>query len=207
LSAVVPKVRYQSSRVAVEGALLFQVFDGTVVVDRLSLVDPLGRAPRLYGDLDMRKLDLDLVTRTFAFGSITGRVDATVAGLELVNWRPVAFDARVGSSPGTYPKRISQRAVENITALGGGSAAAAMQRTVLKFFDQFGYRRIGWRCKLENGVCEMSGITQQGGGYVIVEGGGVPAISVMGYNRKVDWQEFVTRLARVVQEGSAPIIQ
>lgn len=207
LSAVVPKVRYESSRVAVEGALLFQVFDGTVVVDRLSLVDPLGRAPRLYADLAMRNLDLDLVTRTFAFGSLTGRIDATVSGLELADWQPVAFDAWVGSSPGSYPQRISQRAVENIAALGGGSAAAAMQRTALRFFDEFGYRRIGWRCRLANGVCEMSGIAPKDGGYVIVEGGGVPAISVMGYNRAVDWQELITRLARVTREDSAPLIE
>ena len=204
LSAVVPRVRYQSSTVAVEGALLFQLFDGTVVVDRLSLVDPLGRVPRLYADLAMRNLDLDLVTRTFAFGSIAGRIDATVTGLELASWQPVAFDAWVGSSPGSYPKRISQRAVENITALGGGSAAAAMQRTALRFFDEFGYRRIGWRCRLAEGVCGMSGIAPKDGGYVIVEGAGVPAITVMGYNRSVDWQELITRLARVTREDSAP---
>jgi hypothetical protein len=82
-----------------------------------------------------------------------------------------------------------------------------MQRTALRFFDEFGYRRIGWRCKLKNGVCEMDGITPKDGGYVIVEGGGIPAVSVMGYNRAVDWQELITRLARVTREGSAPIIQ
>jgi hypothetical protein len=207
LSAVVPKVHYRSSTVTIEGALLFQVFDGTVVVNRLSLLDPLGRAPRLYADLDMRNLDLDLVTRTFAFGSITGRIDATVQGLELASWRPVALDAWVGSSPGSYPKRISQRAVESIAALGGGSATAAVQRTALRFFEEFGYRRIGWRCRLANGVCEMSGIAPKDSGYVIVEGGGIPAITVMGYNRAVDWGELIARLARVTAEGSAPLVQ
>jgi hypothetical protein len=53
----------------------------------------------------------------------------------------------------------------------------------------------------------MDGITPKDGGYVIVEGGGIPAVSVMGYNRAVDWQELITRLARVTREGSAPIIQ
>jgi hypothetical protein len=207
LSAVVPRVRYRASTVAIEGALLFQIFNGTVVVNELSLVDPLGRTPRLLAEMDMRNLDLDLVTRTFSFGSITGRIDATVSGLELANWRPVTFDARVASSPGSYRKRISQRAVENIAALGGGSAAAAIQRTALRFFDEFGYSRIGWRCKLRNAVCEMNGIASKDGGYVIVEGGGIPAITVMGYNRSVDWKELIARLARVTNEGSAPIIK
>lgn len=207
LSAVVPQVRYRSSAVTVEGALLFQVFDGTAVVDRLSLTDPFGSVPRLFADVDMRNLDLDLISRTFAFGSITGRIDATVTGIELAAWQPVRFDAWVGSSRGSYPKRISQRAVENITALGGGSTAAALQRNALRLFDTFGYRRIGWRCTLERGVCQMSGIAPKDGGYVIVEGGGVPALSVLGYNRAVDWQELITRLARVTREGSAPTIQ
>jgi len=53
----------------------------------------------------------------------------------------------------------------------------------------------------------MSGLAPKDGGYVIVEGGGVPAITVMGYNRAVDWEELITRLTRVTREGSAPIIQ
>jgi len=57
---------------------------------------------------------------------------------------------------------------------------------------------------LANGVCEMSGSAPKDGGYVIVEGAGVPAITVMGYNRAVDWQELITRLARVTREDSAP---
>ncbi|MET1084790.1 MAG: hypothetical protein ABWY12_17355 [Burkholderiales bacterium] len=207
LSAVVPKVEYRESKVRVDGALLFQVFDGTVVINQLSLLDPLGRVPRLHADVDMRGLDLDLVTRAFSFGSITGRIDAQVNGLELANWLPVKFDARVESSPGNYRKRISQRAVENITALGGSSASAAIQRTALRFFDEFGYSRIGWSCKLRNGVCEMGGVGPGTGGYVIVEGGGVPAITVMGYNRAVDWEELIARLARVTKNGSAPVIE
>ena len=207
LSAVIPKVRYRASTIDIDGALLFRIFDGTVVAKALSLVDPLGRAPRLYADIDMRNLDLDLVTRAFAFGSITGRIDAEVSDLELANWRPVKFDARIESSPGSYRKRISQRAVENIAALGGSSATAAIQRTVLRFFEQFGYSRIGWSCKLRNGVCEMGGIQSTAGGYTIVEGGGVPAITVMGYNREVDWEELIARLARVTREGSTPIVK
>jgi hypothetical protein len=112
-SAVIPEVRYAASTVAVDGALLFQVFDGTVVVNDLSLLDPLGRIPRLHASLDMRNLDLDLVTRTFSFGSMTGRIDATLDGLELANWRPVKFDAWVGSSPGSYTRRSSSHIGRN----------------------------------------------------------------------------------------------
>src|SRR5262249_15815903 len=117
VSAEIPKVAYAKSTLQVGGALIFNVFDGMVTMRNLTLVEPFGRAPRLTADLDMRNLDLELLTRTFSFGNITGRLDATVAGLELVNWQPVKFEAALASSPGDYPRKISQAAVQNITAL------------------------------------------------------------------------------------------
>jgi len=208
-SGVIPQVRYEKSTFSVGGALVFNVFDGTVAARNVVLAEPLGRAPRLTVDLDMRNLDLDLLTRTFSFGSMTGRVDATVAGLELVNWQPVRFDARIASSAGEYPRTISQTAVQNISALGGAGAATAIQRSVLRFFDRFGYESLGLSCVLRNEVCMMSGLEEapQGSGYLIVKGGGIPALSVIGYNRHVSWTELVGRLKRIVQENVHAVIQ
>src|SRR5262249_43680621 len=110
IAARIPRVSYSGSTLRVGGALIFQVFDGTVEMRNISLADPFGKAPRLAADLDMKGLDLDLLTRTFSFGSMQGRVDAQVSALELSNWRPVKFDVRVTSSPGDYPRKISQKA-------------------------------------------------------------------------------------------------
>lgn len=207
LSAVIPEVRYDRSTLNVDGALLFKVFDGTVVARNLTLSEPFGRVPRLTVDLDARNLDLDLVTRTYSFGNITGRVDVDVAGLELQNWRPVKFDARVASAPGDYPRKISQTAVDNIAALGGAGAGAVLQRTFLRFFDQFGYEKLGLSCRLRYNTCEMAGIDDAQQGYVIVRGGGIPAISVIGYNRRVDWRELVERLKRIMQENVRAVVE
>jgi hypothetical protein len=207
VSMAIPKIAYSRSTLRVDGALIFKVFDGTVVMQNLTLAEPFGKAPHLTADLDMRNLDLDLLTRTFSFGKITGRIDATVAGLELVNWRPVRFDARIASSPGDYPRKISQAAVENITALGGAGASAALQRTFLRFFEEFGYQKLGWSCKLEHDVCRMGGADDTADGYVIVKGSGVPALSVMGYNRAVNWTVLVERLKRVVQNNVHAVVR
>jgi hypothetical protein len=147
----------------------------------------------------MRNLDLDLVTQTFSFGKISGRIDADVKAMELVNWDPVRFNARIASSPGDYSRRLSQAAVQNITALGGAGAAAAIQRSFLRFFETFGYSALGWSCRLELDVCHMGGIENVPQGYVIVKGGGIPAISVLGYNRSVSWRELLARLKRITQ--------
>ena len=156
----------------------------------------------------MRDLDLDLLTRTFSFGNMQGRIDVDVNDLQLQDWQPARFDARIFSSAGNYPKKISQKAVQNISALGGAGAAAAIQRSYLSFFENFGYDRIGWRCVLRNGVCEMGGVDEgRSMSYTLVQGGGIPAITVMGYNRAVSWRELTTRIKRITQDNVKPIVK
>jgi len=208
LAGRIPSVRFDGNEIRVDGALLFNLFDGTVVATQLKLSDAFGRVPRLSANLAMRNLDLDLLTRTFSFGSMQGRLDGDVNNLQLQDWQPLRFDARVYSSAGKYPKKISQKAVQNISALGGAGAAAAIQRSYLGFFENFGYDRIGWRCVLRNGVCTMGGIDEADHGtYTLIAGGGIPAINVMGYNRNVSWQELLTRLKRVTDNNAKPIVQ
>ncbi|MBI5435716.1 MAG: hypothetical protein HY937_01140 [Nitrosomonadales bacterium] len=208
LAGRIPRGSYDGDKIRADGALMFNVFDGTVVATRLELADAFGRAPRLSGNLAMRELDLDLLTRTFSFGNMQGRIDAEVNNMQLQDWQPVSFDARVFSSAGNYPKKISQNAVQNLTALGGAGAGAAIQRSYLRFFENFGYERIGWRCVLHDGVCLMSGL--EGGSemaYPIIKGAGIPAINVIGYNRAVSWGELTTRLKRVIQSNAQPIVK
>lgn len=207
LAGELPELRYENGIIVVDGALRVRLFDGAMVAERLRLIDPFGRAPRLHADISIDRLDLELLTRTFDFGTITGRIDARIAGLELVDWQPVRFDARVLSSPGDYPRKISQRAVQNISALGGAGAAAALQRSFLRFFEQFGYQKLGLSCRLEDNVCHMDGIERAPQGFVIVKGGGIPAITVIGYNRSVDWRELIARLKRVTQDNVKPIVK
>jgi hypothetical protein len=207
LSGIIPDVRYRRGTLQMDGALSIGVFDGTVSASKVELIEPFGRAPRLHADIDMKNLDLELLTRTFDFGTMIGRIDASVRGLELVDWEPVRLDMRIESSAGSYPKRISQRAVQNISALGGAGAAAAIQRSFLRFFDQFSYQKIGLSCRLSNNVCEMEGVENAPQGYVIVKGGGIPSISVIGYNRHVNWSELVDRLKRITQENVKPIVK
>ena len=134
---------------------------------------------------------------TFSFGAIEGKLDGDIKELELQNWKPVKFDAIIQSSAGRYPRKISQRAVENISSLGGAGAAAAIQRSFLRFFEQFNYQSIGLSCKLRNDVCAMGGIASTPAGYVIVKGSGIPAITVMGYNQTVAWTDLLARIKRV----------
>jgi hypothetical protein len=202
LSAVVPEVSYAREVLSVGGAVLVRVFDGEIVLHQLRLERPLGVAPVLSAEIEAKRLDFYALTQAFAFGTVTGRVSGYVRGLRLESWQPVAFDAFLYTSPkDTLAHRISQQAVETLTSLGGGGLRDAISRAFLQFFEEFSYKRLGLRCRLKNGVCEMDGVAPApNGGYYIVEGGfGLPSIDVIGFNRQVDWEELVKRLAHATR--------
>lgn len=206
LSGVIPSLRYAEHRLAVEGVLLIRAFDGDVTIRDLQIDDLLGVVPTLNADIRLRSIDLQQLTGTFSFGRIEGRLEGGIDGLVLQNWRPVAFDARF-ATPENDPSRhrISQRAVDNLTSLGGG-VGGALSRSFLRFFDDFSYDRLGVSCRLKNGVCEMGGIAPAPEGYYIVKGGGLPRIDVIGYQRRVDWPVLLKRLEGVTG-GGGPVIR
>jgi len=212
ISGVLPRMRYVEkaarSTFTVDGALLFQVFGGTAKVDGIRVDNPFGRTPHLAADVQLSNLDLEDFTGAVKFGSITGRVDVQIKGLEMENWQPLAFEARLTTSPGDFRKRISQRAVQNISSIGGAGAGAAIQASFLRVFETFGYRRIGLACRLANDVCEMRGLgPSRDGGYLLVEGGGLPSLNVVGYNRFVGWNTMLERIRAIIEGNSTMVVQ
>ncbi len=207
LEGVIPRVRFDGKSIFIDGALQFKVFDGIVVATNMQLNDALGAAPQLEGTVVMSNLDLDVLTKTFSFGKMQGRIDVALENMLLSNWKPVSFDGRVMSSEGKYPRKISQQAVQNISSLGGAGAAAAIQRSFLRIFETFGYKKIGLTCKLRNTVCEMGGVANTPQGYVLVQGGGIPSITVMGYNRQVGWEELLARIKAATQSNVGPVVK
>ena len=207
LSFVLPKVTYAKSTLTLDGALIFKLFGGDAHVDGIRLADPFGRTPRLTADLHLKRLNLEEITRAVKFGNITGYLDVDVDELVMENWQPQSMDAKVFTSEGDFKKRISQRAVQNISSIGGAGAGAAIQRSFLSFFETFGYAKIGISCKLRNSVCEMGGAGNTSGGYALIQGGGIPAVNVVGYNRFVGWQELLDRIKAVIDGNSKIIIE
>jgi len=116
------------------------------------------------------------------------------------------MDAFVRTADGPFEKKISQRAVENITALGGEGTAAALQRTFLRFFKEFGYEKIGLSCQLRGDICKMGGVEPLPDGFVIVKGKGVPSVNVNGYTQYVSWKDVLGRMQRVTDSNSKIII-
>lgn len=207
LGGAVPDLVYRGDDLVFGGGLSLNAFGGSVSVTNLSMQHPFGNAPELAADIDMDQLDLAQLTGVFGFGQITGRMDGDIHGLELVDWKPVAFNADLTANGGG---KISQNAIKSLTQVGGGGIAGGLQGMALRLFKTFGYSRIGLSCTLVKGVCSMGGISPDpdadGNGYTIVEGSGLPHITVIGHERAVDWATLVGRL-KSVTEGNGPVIE
>ncbi len=195
LSGRIPGVRLDGGALRVEGGLDLELFSGQARIRGLSIERPFGTLPALSASVEFERLDLAPLTSAFEFGAMQGELEGHLRGLRLLDWQPVAFDAWFHAPADTpLPRRISQRAVDQIASVGGGGAAA-LSAPLLGLFDEFAYREIGLGCRLAANVCAMRGLDEvDGGGYRIVAGRGIPRLDVVGFRRQVDWPVLLRQL-------------
>ncbi|MGH8084194.1 MAG: hypothetical protein ACREPV_02850 [Lysobacter sp.] len=207
LSGTIPEARYADDRLQFDGGLAMQLFGGEVAVTSLSMERPFGVLPTLSADIAFDDIGLTALTGAFDFGSISGKLDGRIADLRLVNWQPVAFDAQLRTDRHRgVRQRISQRAVQDLTSVGNASIVSSLQSQLIGFFDDFGYSQIGIACRLSDEVCTMDGLGSAGEGFIIVQGSGLPRLTVVGFNRRVDWPTLVERLAAVGTGDVKPVV-
>ncbi len=205
LSAVIPETTYTRHLLTVGGAMMMRVFDGTIIFKDLKIEHPLDDSARFFANIDLLNLDLKSLTKTFNFGEIEGRMDGKIRNLELYDWSPVAFDASFGTPKNDKSRhRISQRAIDNLSSLGG--ASGILSRSFLSVFETFRYDKIGLSCRLKNNICYMDGVEPKGdNAYYIVKGSGLPRIDVMGFQKAVNWEVLINRLKNIQSANEAVI--
>ncbi|MBT8039881.1 MAG: hypothetical protein HKO85_07555 [Xanthomonadales bacterium] len=201
LDGEIPRVSLTGGVLSVDGEIRVDVFGGTITVRDLETERPFGVLPSLAANVDMHDLDLEQLTETFEFGRIGGRVDGHLKDLRLLDWRPVAFDGWLGT-----PERrsgtsaISRQAVNHLASIGGGGSVSALTGPLLRMFNNFSYRRLGLGCRLENNLCSITGLSEDGESVLLLEGAGIPKITVRAFNRRVDWPQMVANLV-AISEG------
>jgi hypothetical protein len=210
ISGEIPGVSLESGVLGVDGEIRIDVFGGRIALQNLSMERPFGVLPSLAADMAVSDLDLEQLTQTFSFGRIAGRLDGYVRDLRMLDWRPVAFDAWLGTPERQVgSKDISRQAVNRLTTIGGGSATAALTGPIMRMFSNFSYRRLGLGCRLQNNVCLLRGLSEDEASVLILEGSGVPKITIRAFNRNIDWPQMVSNLLAIsadnpVQIGGTP---
>ena len=199
LTGAINGLTYSQGNLVVDGQINLGLFDGNVVVRNLRIEDLFGLAPALYADIDIDKLDLELLTGHFSFGKIQGLISGGVNKLELKAWQPVYFEAALATPENDQTRhRISQQAVDNLGYIGGG-AVSALSSGFLRIFKEYSYGRLGISCRLYNGSCEMGGVGDTPEGFIIVSRGGLlpPWIEVKGTGHSITWVALVEGLKTI----------
>lgn len=206
MSGKVTQFRYENGGLVFDGDLELKVFDGKMRISNLSSERIFGVAPSLGADIEFDNLDLKQLSSAFSFGEMEGWLDGQISELRLLDWSPVAFNT-IMKTDNAYPgkKRISQRAVQGLSSVSGNSAAMT-GGPMMKLIDSFPYAEIGLRCRLNENVCEMGGLEASGQSYTILKGSGIPRLTIIGHQRRVDWPLLVSRL-RAAASGQAPVIE
>ncbi|HEY0501983.1 MAG TPA: hypothetical protein VGD42_00695 [Lysobacter sp.] len=212
LTGRIPEARYADDRLDFGGGLSVELFGGTVQVSSLAMERPFGVAPTLSSDIAFENIDLEALTGVLGFGTITGKLDGRFDRLRLLDWQPVAFQAVIATDADAARRarvrqRVSQRAVQDLSSVSDASFMSALQAQLIGLFDDFGYRRIGLSCYLSDEVCEMAGLGSAGNGFTIVEGSGLPRLSVVGFNRRVDWPTLLERLKAASTGDVKPVFE
>lgn len=200
LEGNISSMHWTGDRYALDGQWTIKAFGGTAQVDHLALQHPLGDSPGLSADVVLHQIDLASLADTFNFGAVTGKLDGAIAGLELAGGSPVAFKASLLAQNGG---RISLRAANNLSIITGGTPASGLQSAMMRLFKTASYKRMGLNVALQNGVCTLSGLDGDAGGYSIVEGSGLPYMHVTGTQNRIEWPLLVKRLKTATQGAVA----
>ena len=80
-----------------------------------------------------------------------------------------------------------------------------MTSPLLRMFNNFSYKRLGLGCRLQNNACEITGVSDDGNSVMLLEGAGIPRITVRAWNRRVDWPQMVANLAAISEGGSIQV--
>ena len=208
ISGEIPGVTFYKGNLTTQGRLKVNVFDGDIAISKLRIEGLFELIPTLFADIDLKNLDLGILTKTFEFGDITGKLGGYMHDVRLDNWQPVKFDARFATPENDKSRhRISQRAIDNLTSIGGGGGANAISRGILGMFEDFPYSKIGLSCRLEDDICYMDGVEKSEDGYYIVKRGVLPPwLNIKGFNKKVNWPDLLERL-RNISKTDSPVIE
>jgi hypothetical protein len=200
LSGTIPRLTYSENRLEMDGDLLINVFDGRVVLGDLEIDKMFSTVPVLSANLRVESLDLEKLTRTFSFGSISGHLDGRIDDLVLQAWHPTQFDASFATPiDDDAPHRISQQAVDNLGRLGAGTGTGLSQGW-LGLIPSYSYGRLGIGCRLEHEHCAMRGVEEANdGSFFILTRGGIlpPWIDVKGSGRRIKWQTLVDGIKQI----------
>jgi hypothetical protein len=198
LSGSIPEVQSAENLLLTRGEIQAELFGGQVRMGKLEIENPFSPLASIKLDAKLAEIQLEQLSKTFAFGHISGILEGSVDGLVLTAGQPSELRADLHSVDRGGEQRISVEALNKITVLSSGQDAGALYGGLASFFDSFRYSKLGFKATLKNDRLTLRGVESRGDQEYLVVGSFLPpTVNVVSHTQVIAFSELVRRLERI----------
>lgn len=201
LTGSIPEVQSSSDRLKTNGQIQAELFGGNMAMNQFEIENPFSPLAAIRLDADLQNIQLEQLSKTFAFGHISGMVAGTIDDLVIVDGQPAQFSAELHSVDRGGEQRISVEALDKITVLSSGQNAGALYGGLAGFFDSFRYSKLGFKAHLKNDRLTLRGVESRGDQeYLVVGSFFPPTVNIVSHTQVIAFSELLRRLERIQSE-------
>ena len=198
MTGSIPEVQSIGTTLRTGGEIQAEVFGGRVRMGRLEIENPFSALASIKLDAKLDNIQLEQVSKTFAFGRISGILEGTIDELVLTDGQPAELRADLHSVDRGGEQRISVEALNKITVLSSGQEAGALYGGLASFFDSFRYSKLGFKATLKNDRLTLRGVESQGDKEMLVVGSLLPpTVNIVSHTQNIAFSELLRRLERI----------
>jgi hypothetical protein len=169
-----------------------------MAMNEFEIENPFSPLAAIRLDADFQNIRLEQLSKTFAFGHISGMVAGTIDDLVIVDGQPAQFSVELHSVDRGGEQRISVEALDKITVLSSGQNAGALYGGLAGFFDSFRYSKLGFKAHLKNDRLTLRGVETRGEQEYLVVGSFLPpTVNIVSHTQAIGFSELMRRLERI----------
>ena len=198
LTGSIPEVQSAENLLRTRGEILAELFGGRIRLSKLEIDNPFSSLPSLKLDAKLDGIELEQLSKTFAFGHISGILEGSIENLILTDGQPSELRAELHSVDRGGEQRISIEALNKITVLSSGEDAGALYGGLAGFFDSFRYSKLGFKATLKNDRLTLRGVESRGDQEMLVVGSFLPpTVNIISHTQSIAFSELLKRLERI----------
>ena len=198
LTGSIPEVQSTGNLLRTRGEIQADVFGGRMRMSKLEIDNPFSSLASLKLDAKLNDIQLEQLTKTFAFGRISGILEGSIDNLVLTDGQPSELSADLHSVDRGGEQRISVEALNKITVLSSGEDAGALYGGLAGLFDSFRYSKLGFKATLKNDRLTLRGVESRNNQEMLVVGSFFPpTVNIVSHTQNIAFSELVRRLDRI----------
>jgi hypothetical protein len=201
LTGSIPEVQSTDNTLKTTGQIQAELFGGRMRMSKLEIENPFSSLAAIRLDAALEHIELEQLSKTFAFGQISGILEGTIADLIITNGQPAQFGADLHTVDRGSEQRISVEALNKITVLSSGQSAGGLYSGLAGFFDSFRYSKLGFKAILRNDRLTLRGVETRGNEEYLVVGSLIPpTVNIVSHTQTIAFSELLRRLERVTAD-------